>query len=230
MRVWVTSTEPGASRCATALTARGFAVFKAPALHIERLPSPPPSGRFDLVLFVSENAVSSAAANGWPDVHWRHSPTAAIGAAAEVAMRAHDVEPCMPWLADAAAVVHALAPPPRTLIVKGEGGRDVVQRWLRARHREVVEWNVYRRLAAAPPIGGERIDAIVAASGDGLGAIAQLWFACRRPAGVPLLAPSARVAELAREAGFKSVIVTPGANATAVATALAEIRDEGRYG
>ncbi len=227
MRVWVTRTEPGASRLAGELARRGFTIFKAPVLSIEPICSSPPSGRFDFVLFVSEHAVSCAADNDCRRADWRDSPTAAIGATAEAALRAQGARPCMSWQADAASVMKALASPPaRTLIVKGEGGGDTLQRRLQAQGCIVAEWNVYRRVPKLRDIEGERIDAIVAASGDGLHAIARLWFAAPRDAGVLLLVPSARVAGLAADAGFENIVVTSGARSSAAADTLARLRNE----
>ena len=228
MRVWVTRTEPGATRLARTLAEHGFAVFKAPVLGIEPSGAPPPAGRFNLVLFVSENAVAEAARSGLRNASWRLDPVVAIGAPAQAALLRLGIEPFLPWQADAASVVEALpSPPKRTLVVKGEGGRDVVQRWLRAGGCAVFDWNVYRRVSAAPVIAGERIDAVVAASADGLRRIERLWFAQRRAAVVPLLVPSQRVAELAKAAGFENVFVTSGAGSSAIVETLDVLRGEG---
>ena len=221
MRVWITRTEPGATRLATEIRRLGLATFKAPVLRIEPRRIEPPQGPFDLALFVSEHAVAHAARNGWAQAPWRGCPTAAIGASASDALRQHGIEPCLAAVADAASVFDALtAVPRRTLIVKGQGGRDVLQRTLRQHGGTVVEWDVYRRVAANPDLAGQDVDAIVAGSGAGVRAIAKIWFAAGRDAATPLLAPSPRVAELAAQAGFENVVVTLGASAAAVGTAL----------
>ena len=112
------------------------------------------------------------------------------------------------------------APPPKTLIVKGEGGSDALQCWLREHGGTVVEWNVYRRLPARPCIAGERIDAVVVGSGEGMREVARLWQGAGRDPDVPVLAPSERVADMARGLGFPQTVATHGANADAVVTAL----------
>ena len=168
MRVWITRTEPGAARLAAAIEQLGLSALVAPVLHIEPRRTRPPQGPFDFALFVSEHAVVHAAGNGWRRAPWRGCPTAAIGAATSAALRAHGVEPCMAAQADAAGVVQALpALPATTLIVKGEGGRDLLQRELRRDGGTVVEWDVYRRAIVQPDLADEAIDAIVASSGDG---------------------------------------------------------------
>jgi len=153
----------------------------------------------------------------------------AIGEATARALRALGVEPTWPTQANADGIVRALAPTPprRALVVKGMGGRTVVQAWLQDQGREVHEWNVYRRVPRDVAIAGESIDAIVAASGEGLRVVEQLWFAERRDARVPLVVPSKRVAGLATAMGFESVVVAAGAGAAAVVDALLKLDGSG---
>ena len=225
MRIWVTRTEPGAERLTAQLADQGYAAFKAPVLDIEPAATPPPRSCFDFVLFVSVHAVTQAFANGWT-AHRGGGVIAGIGGAAETALRQHGVEPGLAGLASAVdAVAKLQSPPSRTLIVKGEGGRDVVQNWLRARGATVVEWDVYRRVPTTPAVHGQQIDVIVAASGEGLPMIARIWFADRRSAGVPLLVPSARAAEVAAACGFENVVETGGASDRAVLAALAKLQE-----
>ena len=225
MRIWVTRTEPGASRLSRRLTSDGHAVLNAPVLHIEETSNSAPTGHFDLVLFVSSHAVERAFATGWclalpPGV------AVGIGRAAETALRGRGIRTRLCGIADAAAVTRALVtPPPRTLVVKGEGGRDVVQNWVRLHGGSVAEWDVYRRVPARPALGDERIDAVVAASGDGVREIAALWFAGGRSGSVPMLVPSSRVRGLGVEYGFNNVVVTEGANDDAVVAALEKLRE-----
>lgn len=227
MRVWLARTEPGATRQAAALAAQGFGVLKAPVLGIEPLRTAPPEEPFDVVVFVSEHAVSNAAASGWLD-----GPAMPIGTATARALKARGVEPSWPAQANAQGVVDVLAPSPpgRVLVVKGQGGRTTLQDWLRARERTVLEWDVYRRVPLDPGISEERVDAIVASSGDGLRVVEQLWFADRRDPRVPLLVPSERVAELAKATGFERIVVTAGAGAAAVVDALLKLREESANG
>ena len=224
MRVWITRTEPGATRLADALEQLGMTAFRAPALRIEQREVEAPQGPFDFALFVSEHAVAHAASNGWSGASWRGCPTAAIGAAANAALQARGIIPCMTPQADAASVFSALRPlPARTLVVKGEGGRDILQRKLRQRGKTVVEWEVYRRVGIAPNIAAEAIDAIVVGSGEGVRFVAKAWFGDGRDASTPLLAPSPRVAALAADSGFTNVVATLGANPAAVAAALVRL-------
>lgn len=225
MRVWVTRTEPGAGRLSRRLTDAGYAVLNAPVLRIEDTSNAAPTGCFDFVLFVSGHAVERAFASGLRPL-LRAGVAAGIGAAAETALRSQGIRPRLCGLADAADVTRTLVtPPPRTLIVKGEGGRDVVQNWVRSHGASVVQWDVYRRVPARPTLGHERIDAIVAASGEGVREVAALWFAGERSGSVPLLAPSSRVAGIAAACGFDNAIVTAGAADDVVVAALEKLRE-----
>lgn len=225
MRIWVTRTEPGASRLSRRLARAGHAVLNAPVLRIEATSDAAPPGCFDFVLFVSSHAVERAFATGW-GAALSPGVAAGIGRATEVALRSRGIRTRLCGVADAAAVTRALvAAPPRTLVVKGEGGRDVVQNWVRSHGASVTEWDVYRRVPARPALGDERIDAIVAASGDGLREIAEIWFAGGRSGGVHLLVPSRRVAGLAVACGFDNTVVTAGAADDAVVAALGKLRE-----
>ena len=188
MRVWITRTEPGATRLAAAIRQLGLATFKAPVLRIEPRRKEPPQGLFDLALFVSEHAVAHAARNGWTRAPWRDCPTAAVGASASNALRGYGVEPCTAVLADAVSVLDALAAvPQRALIVKGQGGRNALQCELRRRGSTVVEWDVYRRAAIEPDLAGQDVDAIVASSGAAVCMVAKAWFADGRAAATAAL-------------------------------------------
>ncbi len=226
MRVWLTRTEPGATRQAVALAKRGFGVLKAPVLGIEPVCSPSPAGAFDVVVFVSEHAASGAVANGWTG-----GPALAIGDATATALEALGVAVVWPVQANARGAIDLVAPnpPARTLVVKGTGGTTALQDWLRVRGLTVVEWDVYRRVGLDVAISSEVVDAIVAGSGDGLRVVKELWFAGPRDARVPLLVPSDRVADLASAMGFEQVVVTAGAGTDAVLAALLELRDGSRH-
>lgn len=217
----MTRTEPGAGRLAAALRQEGHGVLLASVLAVVPTGAPPPPGRFDFVLFVSEHAIRRAVAGGWRQAEWADSPCAAIGEVGEAALRDLGIAPCPAGLRDAAGVVAALPKAPgRSLIVKGEGGRQLVQNWLRRHGGSVREWNVYRRRRKTPDIGDEAIDAIVAGSGDALAAIAAVWLGDQRDPGVRLLVPSSRVARQAAGLGFCNIVVTLGANAGSVVAAL----------
>jgi uroporphyrinogen-III synthase len=121
-------------------------------------------------------------------------------------------------------------PDSRVLILRGEGGRELLAERLRERGASVDYLELYRReLPQYPPtalpkrIESERLNALVVSSGQGFEHLHQLaGDAWPRLAQLPLFVPSPRVAELARAAGARTVVDCRGASAAALLTALRE--------
>lgn len=121
-------------------------------------------------------------------------------------------------------------PGPRVLIMRGEGGRELLAERLRELGASVEYLELYRRdLPLYPPaalperIEAERLNGLVVSSGQGFEHLHQLagdaWPQLSR---LPLFVPSPRVAELARSAGAQTVVDCRGASAAALLTALRE--------
>lgn len=129
----------------------------------------------------------------------------------------------LPALAQALAVAA-----PRVLILRGQGGRELLAETLRARGATVDYLELYRRVLPDHPAGallqrvrGERLNALSVSSAQGLKHLCRLAGAAwPELARLPLLVPSPRVAELARAAGALQVIECRGASAAAVLAAL----------
>lgn len=121
-------------------------------------------------------------------------------------------------------------PDPRVLILRGEGGRELLAERLRELGASVEYLELYRRdLPQYPPaalpgrIAAERLNGLVVSSGQGFEHLHQLaGNAWPQLARLPLFVPSPRVAELARAAGAITVVDCRGASATALLTALRE--------
>lgn len=230
MRVWVTRTEPGASRMAAALEGAGIPCLVAPVLDIVPTGQPLPGGRYDLALFVSEHAVTLAASE---PADWSAEVVVGIGEPALAAL----AERC-PQTTHARVVAASGAncllrmlegwsePPGQTLIAKGQGGRDEVQRHLREAGGSVVEWDAYRRVPALPTVVPDALSAIVCSSGDGVRATATVWFAARGRPDVPVFVPSPRVKAVASEVGFRALHVTAGAAPKAVVAAMNALKEQ----
>ena len=97
----------------------------------------------------------------------------------------------------------------RILIVTGEGGRDLLEQELAARGASVARAAVYRRVPLPYPpetvaASLRKTDIIVVTSGDALAHLVRLVPEGSRASLVrkPLVVPSARVVEKARELGF----------------------------
>ncbi len=116
----------------------------------------------------------------------------------------------------------------RILIVAAAGGRDLIETRLRERGALVRRLEVYQRIAAPPPpetveriMRGPSLVTLLASGGALTGLRQQLPEACWRViASQALIAPSARVAALAREAGCARVSVADGADDRAMLAAL----------
>ncbi|MBK5377425.1 uroporphyrinogen-III synthase [Pseudomonas sp. TH43] len=121
-------------------------------------------------------------------------------------------------------------PGSRVLILRGEGGRELLAERLRALGASVEYLELYRRELPAyasdelqQRIEAERLNGLVVSSGQGFEHLRQLagdaWPALAQ---LPLFVPSPRVAELARAAGAQTVVDCRGASAAALLTALRE--------
>lgn len=129
----------------------------------------------------------------------------------------------LPQLSDALQVAN-----PRVLIMRGEGGRELIAETLRQRGVTVDYLELYRRVRPQYPAGTlarmvaeSQLNALLVSSAQGLENLRQLAAdAWPQLARLPLLVPSPRVAELARAAGARQVIDCRGASAAAVLAAL----------
>lgn len=229
MRVWVTRTEPGASRMAAALADEGVACLVAPVLDIVPTRLPLPGGCYDLAVFVSEHAAAFAATES---TEWNAEVLVGIGepAVATLARECKQAAHSRIVLATSADCVLRMLdgwsePPRRTLIAKGAGGRDDVQRHLRRAGGSVVEWDAYRRVAATPAVDPDAVSAIVCSSGAGAVEAASVWFAKRGRPDVPVLVPSESAEAIASDAGFRATRVTNGAAPKAVLAAIDALKE-----
>ena len=134
-------------------------------------------------------------------------------------------------LLELAALREAVArPDPRVLILRGEGGRELLAERLRERGASVEYLELYHRelpqypaAALGQRIEAERLNALEVSSGQGFEHLHQLaGDAWPQLARLPLFVPSPRVAELARAAGALTVVDCRGASAAALLTALRE--------
>jgi len=119
---------------------------------------------------------------------------------------------------------------PKVLIMRGEGGRELLAQRLRERGVSVDYLDLYRRnlpqyaaFTLPQRVAAERLNGLVVSSGQGFQHLRELagdaWPELAR---MPLFVPSPRVAELAREAGALTVVDCRGASASALLAALRE--------
>ena len=173
--------------------------------------------------------------------YWPQPPALkwfSVGAATAQILEDHGLEVSFPAEGDDSEALlelpllrEAIArPDPRVLILRGEGGRELLAERLRELGASVEYLELYRRElpqyspAALPErIQAERLNGLVVSSGQGFEHLHQLagdaWPILAR---LPLFVPSPRVAELARAAGAQTVVDCRGASETALLTALRE--------
>jgi uroporphyrinogen-III synthase len=246
LRLWITRSEPGASRHAAALSEAGFPCLVHSVLAIEPLAAPAPKGTFQRLIFVSEHAVRCGLPRlraAMPDLILPEPAyclaigprTAAVLAAAGLnpAAREESASAGAARSDSEALLAHPLLAEVlglRILLVAGEGGRSLIEDSLRARGAEVERFECYRRVPRLEPLpsgAAHRIEAIVVGSGEALPAIRNLWRQAGGADDVWLLVPSTRVAAQALAQGFVNVHDCGAAEVSAVLRALREVKHAG---
>lgn len=226
----------------------GFTPHLQPLLELAALPELPGAERqkvldldlYQHVIFISANAVRFGMA--CIDEYWPQLPVGiqwyAIGAstAALLAQRGlHPVTPPRQMSSEGLLAVSELAEVQgeRVLIVKGEGGRETLRRELTARGARVDELACYRRScpvletgALARSLADIQPEVILISSGEGLQNLLALLSGeeTTKFMGIGLIVPSTRVAEMARQAGFKQVATADNASDDAMLAALEQWR------
>jgi len=226
--VLVTRPAHQAARLCALVEAHGGRPVRFPALEIHDPLDPGAAedllraaNAFDLVLFVSANAVERAA----PHLPRPLRPAlGSVGDGTARALRAHGLDPTI--LPTTSADSEGLLALPalqavrgrRILIVRGAGGRPLLGDGLRARGAEVHYAEVYRRALpeaeVAPLIASwpAQVRVVVATSRE----IVENLFALLGDAGRPLLeqtplvVPNHRTAAHARTLGIRHVVVAAG--------------------
>ena len=196
------------------LQAAGAQVTRWPALQIVPLNYALPETRYDLLIFVSANAVQ----------HGQNLLTqqpqarlAAVGPTTAAALHTlgQRVDAVPEQGADSEALLaHPLLqpPPPHILLVRGQGGRELLRDELRARGSQVTVLETYTRQMTQPDAAAvhalqqalqdELIDIVTATSVDVLHALHTQLGDCLLQPGLTLLAGSARIAQAALDMGW----------------------------
>jgi uroporphyrinogen-III synthase len=235
---------------ATALRALGARVLHLPLLAIEPPRNPEPARAVlralagaRLAIFVSTNAVAGAFALLGPGARLPAGlEVAAVGAATAAALRARGVVrlhlPREGFDSEALLALEDLQASAvagqRVVIVRGEGGRELLGETLRARGARVEYAEVYRRARA--PIGPQAVETLTAGAGVDALLLTSGEAATHLLEGLPagaraaldravLVVPSARVAELVRRLGHpRPAVVARDATDPAMVAALGEWR------
>jgi uroporphyrinogen-III synthase len=224
LRIWLTRSEPGASRQSRELRAAGYDVWLAPVLEVEATAPSAPASAADIVVFLSEHAVLFTG-----DLTFcEHAQVFALGRRTQEVLAERGIHSTAPEDATSEGLLalreFADVAGQRIVLVAGEGGREHLLLGLRAAGATVTRRACYRRFAADDvQVDVAAIDAILAASGDGATLVARVWFPAGGRVDIPLLVPSQRVVEIAGDAGFTRVVLCSGADSAAWLEALANL-------
>lgn len=245
LTVVVTRPEPQCAALCAEIERLGGVALALPATAIQPLDSHPIEDA-DLVVFVSVNAVEHGARLV---VKRPHTRIAAIGRATAAALAAAqlpaDIVPEQGFDSEALLSHEALqaAPLKRIVIVRGEGGRELLRETFTARGAQVETRDVYRRMR--PELDSGRLDRIETTwTEDGVDAVTitsvqtlEHLLAMLSDRGrtllqdATLLLASRRIMEAARSLGLRGdVLLARGADDASMITALARWQARARAG
>ena len=240
-RVLLTRPAEESAALATVLSDVGIYSSSLPLLDIEPLSITPDQqallrdlGRYCAVIVVSKPAARLALQQ--LDRHWSEVPWFSVGAATAQVLADQGYTVHYPHTGDDSeallelpALREAIArPAARVLILRGEGGRELLAERLRERGASVDYLELYRRFLPTYDTGVlmqriqlERLNGVVVSSGQGFLHLQALAGAdWPDVAQLPLFVPSPRVQEMARAAGAEKVVDCRGASAAALLVAL----------
>lgn len=235
-------TLQAAGLCARIIELGGTAIT-LPALAIQARDVTPPAERFDLLIFISSNAVEHGIAILKTQPQAR---IAAVGAATTHALQSLDyaVDVAPERSANSEALLaHPLlqSPPPHILIVRGVGGRELLRDALLARGSQVEVAEVYERIPLTPDpeqyqavktlLHAGELDVISVTSIEILQALDAMLDADTKSSArqCVLLAGSTRIAAAARQLGWIGEhIIADSPEDAAMMTALTRWHTRGR--
>jgi len=241
-------TRPAEESAALASVLADAGVFSSslPLLEIEALPvcAAQRATMLDLDRYCAVIVVSKPAARLGVDLvarFWPQPPVLrwfSVGAATAQILDDYGLDVFFPQQGDDSEALLELPelreavarPDARVLIMRGEGGRELLAERLRSQGASVDYLELYRRrlpryadAELAQRIQAERLNGLVVSSGQGFEHLYQLAGAAwPQVAQLPLFVPSPRVAEMACAAGAQKVVDCRGASAAALLTALRE--------
>ena len=222
--IWVTRSEPGASRIAQALEARGHVTWCRPVLEVAPLPVDAPGVAPQLVITLSGHAARQAIAQG----HLNAAGAAvhvAIGETTARELEAAGVSARVPQVATsegilAMAEVAALEAHAPVWLWAGRGGRDLLEQEL-GKTVNVVKFELYlRRPLPLDDVPQSRISAVIVSSIEGLEAFHEAWRDAGGGYNVAVIVVSSRIAERARELGYTRIFDSNGADTQSVCQAV----------
>lgn len=249
MRVLVTRPAGQADELLQALQHRGYTALHLPLLAIEPVDPLPEEERqrildlerYDHLIFVSANAARIGLA--CIDDYWPQRPAQqqywAVGESTALALKKAGLAAERPGGDMSSEGLLALdglmtVQGQKILIVKGEGGRTMLEDTLQARGAEVSSLRCYRRRTVQHEastcialVSKPTTALILISSGEGLDVLSGLLQPREHTnlASIPLIVPSPRVAEKANQLGWRSIECAANASDAAVLAATETWRE-----
>ncbi len=222
MRILVTRPKPEGEVLCELIRSQGNEAIYFPTIEIAPLNSTQPIEKYDFIIFVSPRAVFFALdkiAQPLPKIIAVGQGTAALLPGAICPKE---------WSSEGLLALPELqeVQDKKILIVKGEGGRELLADTLTKRGATVREWAVYKRVL--PNLKGEgllkehKIDIIVCTSTDGIKNLIDLLGPKDKVdlLNVTLLVVSERLKNYAKDQGFKHVMMANNATHESILAAL----------
>lgn len=158
MTHWITYSEPSASRLAALLATMGHKAVCEPVTRINTLmlPDAMPNERPDLIIALSQHAVSAYVANYSKPAHGGAvalaiGPATAAGLIEHGSLTVRVADPANSEGLLAMPDIGALRPEQTVWLLTGEGGRDLVEQSLSGRCK-LIRYNLYRREGRLPAL------------------------------------------------------------------------------
>ena len=233
MTHWISYSEPSASRISDTLQGLGESTVCHPVTSILPLPlpQPMPETKPDLVIALSQHAVSAYLSNYYRPTH-RGAKVVAIGpATAQGLIDADNFDVQVPDDANsegllAMPVLQQLGKNQSVWLLTGEGGRDVVAQAL-VNRCNLSRFNLYRREASMPKALPSRgVKSIWVGSIHGLQQVSEGASSLGLKKNTTLVVPSARVADHARRLGWYKLVICQGNGPEQIHRACERIADD----
>jgi len=236
--VVLTRPEGSNEPLAAMLRARGWSTLVQPMLRIEPLPDEQRSPVPDLptgarCIFISANAAKQALPALEEPLRRADAICCAVGAKTASVLAEAGFTPQVPEQPDSEGLLALPAlvdvNEQTVLIVKGEGGRGLLAKTLIERGAKVIDYIGYRRVPEPDPdsafkeqLLGANALVFQAASGETLEQLTGLLkrIQCEALLAATLVVPSERVAHMAHEAGWRTVLTAVDASDQAFLDAL----------
>ncbi|HQV79394.1 MAG TPA: uroporphyrinogen-III synthase [Agitococcus sp.] len=238
LRIVNTRPEARAHGLSDALQHQGATVLALPLLEVEAMPLSPTAkqylldlDRYDMVFVVSPTAAElglKALADYWPqwpvDVAWL-----AVGESTAQVLHSYLINPIVPQQESSEGLLQLpqlqqLEQGQRLLVLRGEGGRNLVRDTMQAQGVQVDYINLYRRQLPAiahntwQALQADSIDIVIITSGETL--TQWLNIAAQQAQKIPILVISSRLADLATQKGIKTVLISASIKPTDIILTL----------